>query len=320
MRHTDACQTATDEAAESPSSGISVCVCAYRRPVQLAALIERLAVQQGQPGVSEMIVVDNDAAASARTVVEAACPPFRLRYDVMPVKNISLARNRSLALARSDWIGFLDDDELPQDDWLARLHATAVRFGADGVMGPVLPVMPDTAPEWIRRGDFFARPRHATGTPVPLNELRTGNALIAASWLRRFDGPFDPAYGLTGGGDNNLLSRLANAGARFVWCDEAIVTEAVAPERLSIGWLLRRSYRGGQGWARHAQARGFGSRGALGGVRFVAWVAAAMAGALALTVVSLPRGRALWVGWLCQASAQAGKLTALAGHRYEEYR
>jgi len=315
----DVYPTATDEAAGSSRPGISVCVCTYRRPVQLATLIELVAAQQGPPGVSEMIVVDNDAAASARGVVEAACPPFPLRYDVTPVKNISLARNRSLALARSDWIGFLDDDELPQPDWLARLHATAVRFGADGVMGPVLPVMPDTAPEWIRRGDFFSRPRHATGTPVPVNELRTGNALIAASWLRRFDGPFDPAYGLTGGGDNKLLTRLANAGARFVWCDEASVTEAVAPERLCLGWLLRRSYRGGQGWARHAQARGFGSRGTLGGSRFVARVVVAMVGALVLTIVSLPRGRARWVGWLCRASAQAGKLKELAGHRYEEY-
>ena len=320
MALADVCPTTADEAAGSSRPGVSVCVCTYRRPAQLAALIERLAAQQELPGIAEMIVVENDAAELARAVVESACAPFRLHYDVMPVKNISLARNRSLALAHCDWIGFLDDDELPQDDWLARLHATAVRFGADGVMGPVLPVLPDTAPEWIRRGDFFARPRHTTGTPVPLNELRTGNALIAASWLRRFDGPFDPADGLTGGGDNNLLSRLAIAGARFVWCDEAIVSEAVAPERLSLGWLVRRAYRGGQGWARHSQARGFGSGVALGGLRFVARVAAAMLGALALTVVSLPRGRAHWVPWLCRASAQAGKLTALAGHRYEEYR
>ena len=314
------CRTSADEAAETSQGGISVCVCTYRRPVQLAVLIERLAAQQGEPAVSELIIVDNDAAASARAVVDAARAPFPVRYDVQAVKNISLARNRSLEMAQSAWIGFLDDDELPQDDWLARLHTTAVRFGADGVMGPVLPVTPDTTPEWIQRGDFFARPRHATGTPVPSNELRTGNALIAASWLRRFDGPFDPAYGLTGGGDHDLLTRLSIAGARFVWCDEAGVSEAVAPERLNLGWLLRRSYRGGQGWARQARARGYGSRSAIGGLLFVVRALAAMAAAVTLMIVFLPRGRAHWVGWLCHAGAQVGKLTALAGQRFEEYR
>jgi succinoglycan biosynthesis protein ExoM len=317
---TDALQMATDKDAELSRASISVCVCTYRRPVQLTALIEHLATQQGQPGVSELIVVDNDAAASARAIVEAACPPFELRYDVTPVKNISLARNRSLALARGEWIAFIDDDELPQADWLERMHAAAVRFGADGVLGPVLPMVPDTAPAWVRRSNFFERARHATGTLVPRNELRTGNALIATSWLRRFDGPFDPAYGLTGGGDNDLLNRLANAGARFVWCDEAGVFEAVPPERLRIGWLLRRWYRGGQGWARQAQARGYESFGALGGLAFVARSAGTLVIALALTVLTLPFGRGRWVGWLCQASTQAGKLTALAGHRYEEYR
>jgi succinoglycan biosynthesis protein ExoM len=317
---TDVSQVAHVDHAEPSGTHISVCVCTYRRPAQLTALIERIATQVGPPGVLELIVVDNDAAASARAIVDAASPPFELCYDVMPIKNISLARNRSVALAHGEWIGFIDDDELPQADWLERLHATAVRFGADGVLGPVVPVVPAMAPEWIRRGNFFERARHVTGTRVPRNELRSGNALISSSWLRRFDGPFDPEYGLTGGGDNVLLNRLADAGARFVWCDEAAVFEAVAPERLRIGWLLRRWYRGGQGWARQAQATGFKSFGAFGGLAFVARSAGSLAVALALTVLSFPLGRGRWVGWLLQASTQAGKLTALAGDRYEEYR
>jgi succinoglycan biosynthesis protein ExoM len=302
------------------SSRISVCVCTYRRPAQLAALIERLGAQQGPAVISELIVVDNDAAASGQAVVAAARPPFPLRYDVEPVKNISLARNRAVALARGDWIGFLDDDELPEADWLSRLYGAAVQHGDDGVMGPVLPALPPAAPRWFRRGGFFDRPRHPTGAVVPPDELRTGNGLVSTEWLRRFDGPFDPAYGLTGGGDNDLLRRLADAGARFVWCDEAIVTEGVAPERLRIGWLLRRAYRGGQGWARQVQAGRFRTIGAFGGVRLVARAVAAMVAAVTLSLGSLPGGRARWVGWLGKACAQAGKLTALGGHRYEEYR
>jgi succinoglycan biosynthesis protein ExoM len=306
--------------AEPPLPRISICICTYRRPTQLAALIERLGVQQGPTAISELIVVDNDAVASARPVIEAARPPFPLLYDVQPIKNIALTRNRSVALAHGEWIGFLDDDELPQMDWLSKLHAAAVRFGADGVMGPVLPVVPVTAPAWIRHGAFFARARHSTGTPVPRNELRIGNALLASSLFHRLDGPFDPAFGLTGGEDSVLLKRLAHAGALFVWCDEATVTEEVGPERLCLGWLLRRAYRGGQGWARQEQASGYNSMGAFGVVRFVGYAVAALVVGLTLTVVSIPRGRTHWAGWLCKTSKQVGKLAALAGHRFEEYR
>jgi succinoglycan biosynthesis protein ExoM len=320
VQRTDGCQTATDEAAEHSRPGISVCVCTYRRPVQLAALIERLAAQQGQPGISEMIVVDNDAAASARAVVAAARLSCPLRYDVQPVKNIALTRNRAIALARGDWIGFLDDDELPQTDWLVQLHAAATRFGADGVFAPVLSVVPETAPSWIRGAGFFGRQRFSTGAPVPRNELRIGNALIASSWLRRFDGPFNPDYGLTGGEDSDLLARLGNAGARFVWCDEAAVTEPVEPGRLRLASILRTSYCGGQTYARLALAGAYGAMGAFARLRFIARATAAMIVALTVTIATLPRGRRGWVGWLCKACAQAGKLTALAGHRYEKYR
>lgn len=299
---------------------ISICVCTCARPGQLALLLERLRTQQGPPTILEVIVVDNDAAASARTVVTAARLPWPLRYDVQPVKSIALTRNRAITLAHGDWIALLDDDELPQADWLVQLHAAAVRFGADGVFGPVVSVLPATTPSWIRRGDFYGRQRFATGTLVPRNELRTSNALIAASWLRSIPGPFNPEYGLTGAEDSELLTRLANAGARFVWCDEAAVTEPIAPERLRLRWMLRNSYCGGQNYARLALTGAYGAIRVWGRVLFIARAVAAMVVALTVAVATVPCGREYWVGWLRKAFAQAGKLTALVGHRDEPYR
>ncbi len=311
----DARKTPADEAAVAPPNVISICICTYCRPGRLTLLLDHLKAQREPPAVVELVIVDNDAGGSAREIVSGAHLVWPVQYDVEPIKNISLARNRAVALARGDWIAFVDDDEMPQEAWLSQLHATAVRCGADGVMGPVVSVVPATAPGWIRRGDFFIRPRHVTGAQVPPNELRMGNALVDSSWLRRFDGPFDPAYGLTGGEDSDLLMRIADAGARFVWCDEAVVFEPVAPERLCVAWLLRRAHRGGQGWARHARASHYNSTGLVGGFLFVVRAAVAMGVAVGFTVGALPFGRRRWIGWLCKATAQMGKLTALAGHR-----
>lgn len=297
---------------------ISICVCTYRRPAALARLIGHLA-RQAPPRIQELVVVDNDAAGSARAACAAAATPFALRYAVEPRQNIAHARNRAVALAAGNWLGFLDDDELPGRDWLARLWDAAREHRADAVLGPVIAVPPRGAPAWIHAGRFFERRRFATGTPVPRNELRIGNALIRRLSLSALRGPFDPAFGLTGGEDGDMLCRLARSGARIVWCDEAVVLEPVAPERLETRWLLRRAWRGGNDYARHFLAGHYGAHGPLARARFAARAAAQWLAALVLTLCALPLGRARWLWRLRQAHANAGKLAALRGRRDPAY-
>jgi succinoglycan biosynthesis protein ExoM len=286
----------------------------------LRALLADLVAQQLLP--FEIVVVDNDAAASAREVVEerqrlgARCP---IHYDVQPEQNISLARNRTVAMAGGSWLAFVDDDERTPAAWLRRLADAARAYTADGILGPVVPVVPVTAPAWIRRGDFYSWVRMPTGTTVPANRLRFGNVLLRASLLAPLRVPFDPAYGLTGGEDGDLLARLVNGGARLVWCDDAIVTEHVEASRISLRWLLRRALRGGQDFSRHTFAGRYGLQTSAKQFRFVARAAAQLTLAALLALVTWPFGKHRAAGWLLKAAANAGKLTVLGGWHYREY-
>ena len=103
-------------------STVSVCIATYRRAERLAAVLDDLTRQTRLP--DEVVVVDNDAAASARLVVEhrlCQSAPFPIRYAVQPVKNISLTRNKTVELAGGDWLAFIDDDERAPPPWLAQL-------------------------------------------------------------------------------------------------------------------------------------------------------------------------------------------------------
>jgi succinoglycan biosynthesis protein ExoM len=299
---------------------VSLCIATYRRPEKLKLLLQDLVVQHRAP--DEVIVVDNDADGSARPVVTHCIEqgaPFPIHYEIQPVKNISLTRNKTVDLASCEWLAFIDDDERAPPDWLAGLLSAASRFAADGVLGPVEPVVPATAPAWIRRGRFYDFPRMPSGTRIPPNRLRFGNVLLRGSSVRAMRPPFDPAYGLTGGEDGDLLSRLALKGLRLVWCDEAVVHEPVEPGRLSLGWLLRRALSGGQDFARHTLSGRYGAIAAPGRLLFLVRAGLQAVVAAALALATWPMGRHVAAKWLIALSANLGKLSAFSRWRYREY-
>ncbi len=139
---------------------LSVCIATYKRLDRLDALLADLERQELRP--DEIVIVDNDAAGSARAVVEArirAGYSLRLLYEVQPERNISLTRNRTVALASGDWLAFVDDDERAPANWLRRLMEAGGEFRSRCILAPVEPQVPDSAPSWIRRGRFYEWPR-----------------------------------------------------------------------------------------------------------------------------------------------------------------
>ncbi len=299
---------------------ITLCIATYRRPERLGQLLDDLTQQHHLP--SEVVVVDNDSAGSARAVVEhrrALGSPFPIHYDIQPVKNISLTRNRTVDLAKGDWLAFIDDDERAPAMWLKLLSETVIRFKADGALGPVKPVVPADAPDWIRHGSFYDWARMKTGAVIPVNKLRFGNVLLRSSLFLDTSTPFDPSYGLTGGEDGDLLGRLVQQGARIVWCDEALVYEPVEAMRLSLHWLLLRALRGGQDFARHRLKGRFGQLTLAGRVRLFARALLQLGMAMAFSLLTWPRGRHHAVYWLLKASANLGKMSIFLGWHYREY-
>jgi succinoglycan biosynthesis protein ExoM len=299
---------------------VSVCIATYRRPDRLAALLEDLSRQRRLP--DQIVVVDNDAAGTARETVErcrAAGAPFPIDYDIQPEPNIALTRNRTVALARGDWLASVDDDERAPETWLAQLVEAAERYAADGVLGPVDPQLPADAPPWIRRGRFYDFPRMPSGGVVPLNRMRFGNVLLRGDLVRAEPGPFDVSYGLTTGEDADMLIRLVNRGGRIVWCDEAIIHEPIESKRLSLKWLMQRAFSGGQEFARKSISGRYGPISALGRARLFARSCAQLLISAALAVASLPLGRHRSARWIIVASANFGKLSVFWGWRYREY-
>jgi succinoglycan biosynthesis protein ExoM len=294
---------------------IDVCVATYKRPSQLRSLLNDLQVQQVPAGVTlRIIVVDNDRAASARSVVEE----FKSRsvdvdYYLQPEQNIALTRNTALEQSQGDLIALIDDDESARSDWLATLLAAMNRFEADAVFGPVRGLLSPGSPRWLVEGRFFDRPARVTGSPVVLGGA--GNVLMRASVVRR-KLVFNPAYGLSGGEDTDFFHRLGRTGARMIWCEEALLTEHVHADRLCLQWLLRRGFTVGQ---IYADVVGRPRR----TVGVLLWLGKRSAYALAaclLTLTALPFSRAVAASYAVKAARNVGQVSTVVGYRYRPYR
>jgi succinoglycan biosynthesis protein ExoM len=239
--------TAAPDAGVRPH--ISICICTFKRTALLRRLLEEVSKLDGADQVFDWscIVVDNDSAGSAGPVVEAFAAANRGQfvYQIEPQRSFPLVRNRTLSLARGDFIAFIDDDEYPESGWIVNLLNTLHKCSADGALGPVRPYFETTPPHWIVKSGLCERPVHPTGMEMPWQKSRTGNVLFKRSLVAPGKLSFDPAFA-SGGEDVDFFRRASKDGYRFVWCEEAPAYELVPKERLSLSYFIRRGTLQGQ--------------------------------------------------------------------------
>lgn len=296
----------------TPTPLVSVCVCTYKRPHLLAKLLESLLAQTLAHAEFEVVIADNDSAASAQAVVDqftTAHPALRIRYEIEPQQGISFARNRTVAMARGAWLAFIDDDEHAVPQWLTELLACQREYQADAVMGPVLPIFPTGSAHWAVQSGFFERPRFESGTRLPWRETRTSNALVGAHWAsQRQPYSFSPELAWSGGEDTDFFKWMDAAGGRFVWCDTAPVAEEVPLQRQTLGFILERSFRSSVTYWRAL----YPQHSLLWRYREAAWGLVGGVGMLVLGLLHLLRGRGYAVPVWSKSMKAFGRIAALS--------
>ncbi len=295
---------------------IDICIATFHRKKLLHDLITSILNQDVCSYVKyRIIVVDNDNNGSAREVVNEIIntTDVEIVYDIEPEQNIALVRNKALSIARSDYVAFVDDDETVAQDWLQQLIDCAVQFSADVVFAPVVSVCPDNTPDWIIQGLFFNRKRHQTG--VIRKHGGTGNALVKRSLFIVHGFMFNKHYGLTGGSDTALFHEISKSGFTMVWCDEAIVFETVIAKRLTVSWLIKRSFRGGQTYMRIYFADMNALESTIWFIKRILYVSLC----ILFVSISWVGGKPLIVKTLQKLSSNIGQLSTLTKYMYKEY-
>lgn len=204
---------------------VTVAVCTRNRPELLERClraIERAVAVAGAEVDASILVVDNASDDDRPAEVARA-----LGVDVVreTVPGLDVARNRAVAASRGDLVAFVDDDVVVDPTWLRTLARTFGRHaGALAVTGGVLAYTLATEAQVTFEGcgGFFkgwrAGPLDAVGRPdlpfdpsigVGCNMAFRRPALVAAG---PFDEALDTGAPLAGGGDLDMLLRMAKLG------------------------------------------------------------------------------------------------------------
>jgi GT2 family glycosyltransferase len=231
------------------SIGIVVCIPCFRRPQHLRRTLESLASQRTGRRFA-VVIVENDAAkcesaAVAREFLQAGRFPGLCVIE--PQQGNCHAINAAFETALATFpaaarLLMIDDDEIASVDWLELMVSASEATGVDVIGGPVFPDFNDDSKRGLRRHPAFYPAYEASG-PVPVI-YGCGNCLITRPVFTRFaNHVFDLRFNFLGGGDTDFFMRCRQAGMKFHWVAEAVITETVPRSRTNPGWLALRGLR-----------------------------------------------------------------------------
>ncbi len=228
---------------------IAVCIATYNRPIGLERLLNSLLAMNFYRNHElswKIVIVDNNPALPNKELIDKYRElfPCEIIYEGEKNRGIASVRNHCIKLVgNSNFIAFVDDDEIVCKEWLDELVTIQKEYDADVVKGPVNPKFEVPPPKWITKGEFLNSPVYDNGERIAT--AATGNALIKSTWLMDIESPFDTRFDLTGGEDTFFFCQLVRKGGRIVWSSKSVAEEIVPPERSTLKYILKRSFRMG---------------------------------------------------------------------------
>ncbi|MGH7948868.1 MAG: glycosyltransferase family 2 protein [Candidatus Binataceae bacterium] len=242
---------------------VTVAIPTHNRAASLRQALASVMAQHLPADVTaDCIVVDNASSDDTRGAVESAArgAPIPVRHVLEPRLGSSFARNRAVDETASSYIFFLDDDAVAAPDWAAELLSEIQRRKLDAACGAVLPNWTASPPAWLGPSLYSKLAVHderiLAGPSAALEVLAnyySANVGFRRAVFQRF-GKFREDLGVVGGRpfsgeDTELFARIISNGGCFGFAPRAIVRHTIGPERMTRGYLARKSFAFGMGSA-----------------------------------------------------------------------
>jgi GT2 family glycosyltransferase len=216
----------------------SIVIPVHNRAALTRQCLEAVLASPPEDSELEIIVVDDASSDSTAAMLARFGDRVRVVHHELNV-GFALACNEGAAAASGEWLVFLNNDTIPQREWLDALHRYASGRRRAGLVGAKL-LFPNGRIQ--HAGVVFARdrsPHHIyagfPGDHPAVNKSREFQVVTAACALIRRElfeevGAFDPAF-VNGYEDVDLCLRLRRLGYEVHYCHECVVSHLESATR-----------------------------------------------------------------------------------------
>ena len=237
---------------------ITFAVCTYNRCENLPKLLAAMTTQKSRYPY-EVLVVDNNSKDETKEVVtnvmnNSATP---LRYVFESQQGITYARNRAISESLdSEILLFIDDDEIPNEEFVDAAGQRLLEHGDDCVGGKVDVVLPSKEPKWFSEDlyGFLAAVDYGEetfrivdrSTPIWTANVGYRTEIFKSDPELRFDSRYNRSGNQIGGGsDAAMFWRLLEKDLKISYEPRMVVRHFVEDWRINRRYFVKLHYRGG---------------------------------------------------------------------------
>ncbi|MBD2497618.1 hormogonium polysaccharide biosynthesis glycosyltransferase HpsE [Nostoc sp. FACHB-280] len=232
----------------------TVAIPTYNGANRLPELLDKLHNQVNTENFQwEIIVVDNNSTDNTAQIVQEYQvnwqKPYPLKYAFEPQQGAAFARKHAVQEAQGDLIGFLDDDNYPNLNWVA----TAYSFGhkylqAGAYASQIHPLWEVEPPENFQRIAAFLAITERGNLPLlyqPEKKLlppSAGLVIRRKAWLESIPNRFiltgRTTENMVTSEDLEMLSYIQKSGWEIWYNPEMEIFHKISASRLTRGYLI----------------------------------------------------------------------------------
>ncbi len=247
------------EAPEEPSTKLSVVLCTHKISETLSDCIEALCNQTEKPENYEIVFVNNNFRDKELKEfvlnIKAKYEKININYITAPRQGLSYARNCGMWAAKGEYILYVDDDSIAQNDVVSQTIKVFEENEALGTCGgQVLLTVPEEAKELVNEKTVglwsnLEIPGSGFRYVKDYGEFPYGaNFAVRASCLRMIGG-FRCSYGRVGnnfaGGEETLVSFMMDEiGMKVGLNADSKVEHRVHKSRFTLDHIEKTTYSG----------------------------------------------------------------------------
>lgn len=230
---------------------VLLALCTYKRPNMLEKCLDSISKLNLPNNIKiELLIIDNDKEGSAFATVN------KFKFDIkMPIyhiveqqRGLSSARNRLIREAvnlGATHVAMFDDDIILPQDWLVNY----INYYNENEQAVIITAASYSKfikepPSYIAKNDLFKS--HTTKKTGSIRkDAASGNVFFPLSIVTVLGLGFNSEYVYMGGEDGKFFGEASQKGAEIVWCNDCFNWELNGADKISVKWILKRSYYNG---------------------------------------------------------------------------